>query len=68
MVYYPDGKQFALEVIEECASFPNGDHDDLVDSTTQAVLRYREGNFISAQHDYAEEPQPRLPMEYQYYG
>ena len=68
MVYYPDGKQFALEVIEECASFPNGDHDDLVDSTTQAVLRYREGNSISAQHDYTEEPQPRLPMEYQYYG
>lgn len=68
MVYYPEGKQFALEVIEECASFPNGDHDDLVDSTTQAVLRYREGNFISAQHDFVEERQPRLPMEYQYYG
>jgi predicted phage terminase large subunit-like protein len=68
MVYYPEGKQFALEVIEECASFPNGDHDDLVDSTTQAVLRYREGNFISAQHDFVEEPQPRLPGEYIYYG
>ena len=68
MVYYPEGKQFALEVIEECASFPNGDHDDLVDSTTQAVLRYREGNFISAQHDFVEEPQARLPGEYIYYG
>ena len=29
--------RWADEVIEECASFPSGDHDDLVDSTTQAL-------------------------------
>jgi len=28
MVYYPEGEQFALDVIEEVAAFPNGEHDD----------------------------------------
>ena len=36
-IWAPDEK-FAEEVIEECASFPYGDHDDLVDSMTQAVM------------------------------
>ena len=40
-VFYPADEKFAEEVIEECASFPFGDNDDYVDSTTQAVLRYR---------------------------
>jgi len=46
-VFYPADEKFAEEVIEECASFPFGDNDDYVDSTTQAVLRYRKGNFVS---------------------
>jgi predicted phage terminase large subunit-like protein len=67
MVWYPEGKQFAHEVIEECAAFPNGEHDDLVDSTTQAVLRYREGNFVSADYDYELHDEPKLPQEHKYY-
>jgi len=67
-VFYPEGKQFALEVIEECASFPYGENDDLVDSTTQAVLRYREGNFISADYDFEPTDEVRLPQEFKYYG
>ena len=67
MVFYPEGKQFAHEVIEECAAFPHGDNDDLVDSTTQAVLRYREGNFISADFDYDPTDEVRMPREYKYY-
>ena len=47
--------QFAQEVIEECASFPNGDNDDIVDSTTQALMRFRAGNFISLQSDEEDE-------------
>jgi phage terminase large subunit-like protein len=43
-------------VIEECAAFPYGDHDDLVDSTTQALLRFRQGNFIQLESDYVDEP------------
>lgn len=54
MVWAPD-TQWAQEVIEECASFPNGDNDDLVDSTTQALMRFRAGNFISLQTDEDEE-------------
>jgi predicted phage terminase large subunit-like protein len=45
MVWAPD-IDWADELIEECAAFPNGDHDDQVDSTTQALLRFRAGNFI----------------------
>jgi predicted phage terminase large subunit-like protein len=36
-------QDFAEEVIEECAAFPFGDNDDLVDSTTQAIMRFRQG-------------------------
>ena len=49
-IWAPDMK-FAEEVIEECASFPYGDHDDLVDSTTQAVMRFRQGGFIGHPDD-----------------
>jgi predicted phage terminase large subunit-like protein len=39
-VWCPETR-WADEVMEECASFPNGDHDDIVDSATQALLRFR---------------------------
>ena len=54
-VWCPD-ERWAEEVIEECAAFPYGDHDDLVDSTTQALLRFRQGNFISLDSDYQDPP------------
>lgn len=40
------------EVIEEFAAFPSGEHDDFVDSGTQALLRFRQGGFIKTQMDY----------------
>ena len=55
MVWYPDRK-FADEVIEECAAFPLGEYDDLVDSTTQAVMRFRQGGFVEHPEDYDDEP------------
>ena len=54
MVWAPDTK-WANEVIEECAVFPAGDHDDLVDSTTQAMLRFRQGGFVRLPSDWEEE-------------
>ena len=48
-------KRWAEEVIEEMAAFPNSDHDDLVDSTTQALIRFRKGGFLRLQSDYADE-------------
>ena len=63
MIWAPD-EEFADEVIEECASFPYGDHDDLVDSTTQALMRFRQGGFVNLPDDYKEDPLPRIEKEY----
>ena len=47
--------RWADEVVEQFAAFPAGDHDDLVDSGTQALLRFRQGGFISIDSDEKEE-------------
>ena len=54
MIWAPE-KKFAEDVIEECAAFPFGDHDDLVDSTTQAIMRFRQGGLIEHPEDYVDE-------------
>jgi len=54
-IWAPKEMEFAQDVIEECAAFPYGDHDDLVDSMTQAVMRFRQGGLISHPEDYKEE-------------
>jgi predicted phage terminase large subunit-like protein len=62
-VWAPDTK-FAEEVIEECAAFPLGEHDDLVDSTTQAVMRFRQGGFVEHPDDYEDEALPHQQRTY----
>ena len=47
--------RWADELMEELAAFPNGDNDDLVDSTSQALLRFRQGGFIRIESDEEEE-------------
>jgi predicted phage terminase large subunit-like protein len=47
--------RWADEVIEEMAAFPNSDHDDLVDSSTQALIRFRKGGFIKLESDEKDE-------------
>ena len=64
MVWAPE-KKFADEVIEECAAFPNGDHDDFVDSMTMALIRFRQGGFISLDGD--EEEEMYVPRNREYY-
>ena len=54
-IWAPTHKNFAQEVIEECAAFPYGDNDDLVDSMTQAVMRFRQGGLIPHPEDYKDE-------------
>ena len=54
MVWAPD-RRWAKEVIEECNDFPSGANDDLVDSTTQALLRMRQGGFVKLPADEPEE-------------
>jgi len=63
-IWAPRDKNFAQEVIEECAAFPYGDHDDLVDSMTQAVLRFRQGGLIQHPEDYIDEVTPRKKRTY----
>ena len=54
IVWVPD-RRWAFEVVEECNDFPAGSHDDLVDSTTLALMRFRQGGFIRLPND---EPEP----------
>ncbi len=63
VIWAPDHK-FAEEVIEECASFPYGDHDDLVDSMTQAVMRFRQGGFVTHPDDEKDKTLPRTERTY----
>ena len=55
VVWCPETR-WAEEVVEEFAGFPNMEHDDLVDSSTQALLRFRQGGFIPLDSDEEEEP------------
>ena len=55
MVWYPEDEEFAQDLVEECAAFPNGSHDDQVDATIMALMRFRQGNFISLDDDDDEE-------------
>jgi len=54
IVWAPEHR-WAKEVIEECNDFPSGANDDLVDSTTLALLRFRQGGFIRLPNDEPED-------------
>jgi predicted phage terminase large subunit-like protein len=54
IVWAPD-KRWAREVMEECNDFPSGANDDLVDSTTMALMRFRQGGFIRLPNDEEDE-------------
>lgn len=66
MVWAPE-TDWADELIEECAAFPNGDHDDQVDSTTQALMRFRQGNFLKLAIDEEDEPSSEEGLVPEYY-
>ena len=66
MVWAPE-KRWADEVIEECAAFPNGEHDDLADSMTQAILRFRQGGFVRTRADYEDDDIATYRRRKEYY-
>lgn len=55
MVWAPTDRRWAGEVIQECAEFPVGTHDDFVDSCSQALIRFRKGGFITLPSDERDE-------------
>ena len=63
VVWRPETR-WAEEVMEEMASFPNADHDDLTDSSSQALMRFRQGGFISVESDEPDEPVYRRTAVY----
>jgi predicted phage terminase large subunit-like protein len=48
--------QWAEELVDEIAAFPSGEHDDLVDATTLALMRFRQGGFLRLPSDQKDEP------------
>ena len=54
MVWVPN-RSWAEEVVDEVASFPAGEHDDYVDSTSMALMRFRKGGFIRLPSDEQDE-------------
>ena len=66
-VWVPN-RSWAEELIEEVASFPAGEHDDMVDSMTQALLRYRQGGFLRLPTDEPDDIRWfRSPRKEKYY-
>ncbi len=66
MVWAPD-EHWAEELVEECAAFPNGDNDDQVDSTVQAWMRFRTGNFIALDSDEVDDKSENTGVVPEYY-
>jgi predicted phage terminase large subunit-like protein len=56
-VWVPDNR-WGEELMDEVSDFPNGENDDLVDATTLALARFREGGFLTLSSDYFEEEEP----------
>ena len=55
MVWYPAGRKWAEEVIEQVAAFPASSNDDMVDCTSMALTRFRNGGFIRLDTDEPDE-------------
>jgi predicted phage terminase large subunit-like protein len=65
-VWAPE-KKFAEEVIDECAAFPHGDHDDYCDSMSMALIRYRKGGFLRLESDEEDNVPVHRPQPREYY-
>ena len=66
MVWCPDTR-WAKEVVDQVASFPNFDHDEFVDCTSQALIRFRQGGFIKLATDAWKDDKNFRPPKREYY-
>lgn len=51
MVWYPAGRRWAEDLVDEVCGFPAMANDDQVDSTVMALMRFRTGGFIRLPSD-----------------
>lgn len=70
-IVYAPNTAWAESVITECANFPRGKHDDLMDSTSQAIAFLRDNGMLTLGGEYSDpnefEPQ-RVKIEPLYPG
>lgn len=66
MIWYPENEEWADELVEECAAFPNGSNDDQVDSAVMAWSRFRQGNFLALADDEPDNS-TGMPVVLEYY-
>jgi len=64
MVWYPEGRKWAEEVVEQVAAFPAAEHDDMVDCVSMALARFRNGGFIRLETDEPDEMMYRRKAAY----
>ena len=63
-VWAPLVKTWAQEVVEECAAFPAGEHDDYLDTVVMAVNRFRQGGWIKNELDDWDDEYDEPPRRY----
>lgn len=66
MVWAP-GTRWAEEVVDEVEAFPAGEHDDFVDSSTLALMRFRQGGYVKLPTDEPDPPKFFKSKRNQYY-
>lgn len=66
MVWYPAGRRWAEDVVDEVCGFPAMAHDDQVDTTVYALMRFRSGGFIRLPTDMWDK-EPFVPRRAAYY-
>lgn len=60
LVFYPEGRAWADEVIDECAKFPNATNDDITDTVVMALQFVRRMNEVGVWEDEAPDGEVRL--------
>jgi len=65
LIWVPDGPLWAEELIEDIVGFPNMEDDDLVDATTIALGRFKQGNLVTLNTDEEDDDEsPRRPRRF----
>lgn len=68
VVYYPKGKRWAQDLIDEVASFPDGDHDDSTDSLVYGVNYARRMFLLQTPEDMEDEDDDAEPGQKRSYA